>query len=63
LAIVRAIAEAHEGHVLAGGRPEGGARITLDLPGFTAADGSALDAGSTAGEVNGTARDERTEAH
>jgi hypothetical protein len=39
------------------------ARITLDLPGFTAADGSALDAGSTAGEVNGTARGERTEAH
>jgi two-component system, OmpR family, sensor kinase len=48
LAIVRAIAEAHAGHVLAGGGPEVGARITLDLPGFTAADGSALDAGSTA---------------
>jgi two-component system, OmpR family, sensor kinase len=62
LAIVRAIAEAHVGHVLAGQGPKGGARITLDLPGFTAADGSALDAGSTAGEVNGTARGERAEA-
>ena len=62
LAIVRAIADAHVGHVLAGQGPEGGARITLDLPGFTAADGSALDAGSTAGEVNGTARGERAEA-
>ena len=63
LAIVRAIAEAHAGHVLAGQGPEGGARITLDLSGFTAADGSAFDAGSTAGEVNGTARGERAEAH
>jgi len=62
LAIVRAIAEAHAGHVLAGEGPKGGARITLDLPGFTAADGSALDEGSTAGEVNGTARGERAEA-
>ncbi len=39
LAIVRAIAEAHRGHVAAGQGPEGGARITLDLPGFTAASG------------------------
>jgi signal transduction histidine kinase len=36
LAIVRAIAEAHVGHVAVGHRPEGGARIELELPGFTA---------------------------
>jgi signal transduction histidine kinase len=37
LAIVRAIAEAHEGRATAGSSPEGGARIELELPGFTMA--------------------------
>jgi two-component system, OmpR family, sensor kinase len=36
LAIVRAIAQAHSGHVTAEDQPEGGARIELELPGFTA---------------------------
>src|SRR5665213_572746 len=36
LAIVRAIADAHEGHVAVGHRPEGGTRIELELPGYTA---------------------------
>jgi signal transduction histidine kinase len=36
LAIVRAISHAHAGHVSAGERPGGGARIALELPGFTA---------------------------
>jgi two-component system, OmpR family, sensor kinase len=35
LAIVRAIAHAHAGHVTADGRPGGGAKIELELPGFT----------------------------
>jgi signal transduction histidine kinase len=35
LAIVRAIAEAHGGSVAAGESPEGGARMELELPGFT----------------------------
>ena len=35
LAIVRAIADAHGGGVSAGGSPEGGARMELELPGFT----------------------------
>ena len=39
LAIVRAIADAHGGSVSAGASPEGGARIELELPGFTAAHG------------------------
>ena len=38
LAIVRAIAEAHEGRVAAGESPEGGARIELELAGFTPRD-------------------------
>jgi two-component system, OmpR family, sensor kinase len=37
LAIVRAIAEAHEGHVTVGHRTEGGTRVELELPRFTAA--------------------------
>jgi two-component system OmpR family sensor kinase len=37
LAIVRAIADAHGGRARAGSSPEGGARIELELPGFTAA--------------------------
>jgi signal transduction histidine kinase len=36
LAIVRAIAQAHSGRVSAGERADGGARIELELPGFTA---------------------------
>jgi two-component system OmpR family sensor kinase len=36
LAIVRAIAEAHRGAVDAGESPEGGARMRLELPGFSA---------------------------
>jgi signal transduction histidine kinase len=35
LAIVRAIADAHEGRVAAGESPEGGARMELELSGFT----------------------------
>jgi two-component system, OmpR family, sensor kinase len=62
LAIVRAIAQAHSGRVTAGDRAGGGAKVELELPGFTAAGGSALDAVSTAGELNGTARGERAEA-
>jgi two-component system OmpR family sensor kinase len=38
LAIVRAIAEAHGGHVSAEESPEGGARIVLELPGFSRAE-------------------------
>jgi two-component system, OmpR family, sensor kinase len=41
LAIVSAIAEAHGGSVSAGESPEGGARIELELPGFTARQGEA----------------------
>ena len=37
LAIVRAIADAHGGSVSAVASPEGGARIELELPGFTSA--------------------------
>ncbi|HWJ50114.1 MAG TPA: ATP-binding protein, partial [Solirubrobacteraceae bacterium] len=37
LAIVRAIADAHGGTVTASASPEGGARIELELPGFTPA--------------------------
>ncbi len=40
LAIVRAIADAHAGSVSAGESPEGGARIELELPGFTSARGA-----------------------
>ena len=36
LAIVRAIVLAHAGRVSAGERPGGGARVELELPGFTA---------------------------
>jgi two-component system, OmpR family, sensor kinase len=36
LAIVRAIAQAHDGRVTASERPGGGAKIELELPGFTA---------------------------
>jgi two-component system OmpR family sensor kinase len=39
LAIVRAITDAHGGTVRAGQSPEGGARIELELPGFTPAYG------------------------
>ena len=43
LAIVRAIAQAHAGHVTAGERPGGGARIEIELPGFTASGTSQVD--------------------
>jgi two-component system, OmpR family, sensor kinase len=43
LAIVRAIADAHGGTVRAGESLEGGARIELELPGFTAAYGPGPD--------------------
>ena len=49
LAIVRAIAEAHGGRVRASSSPEGGARIELDLPGFTAALAGAPSAASALG--------------
>jgi two-component system OmpR family sensor kinase len=35
LAIVRAVAEAHGGRVAAGESPEGGARVQIELPGFS----------------------------
>ena len=41
LAIVRAIAEAHEGHVAVGHRPERGTKIKLELPRFIASSGGA----------------------
>jgi two-component system OmpR family sensor kinase len=50
LAIARAIADAHGGRVEAGSSPDGGARVTLELPGFAqthaavAAHGEAVDA-------------------
>jgi two-component system, OmpR family, sensor kinase len=44
LAIVRGIADAHGGTVSAGESQEGGARIELELPGFTAAHARAADA-------------------
>jgi two-component system, OmpR family, sensor kinase len=42
LAIVRAIVEAHAGRITAGDRPEGGAKIELELPGFMPSFASAL---------------------
>ncbi len=51
LAIVRAIADAHGGSVSAGESPEGGARIELELPGFTASYGPAAPPGGGAGEA------------
>jgi two-component system OmpR family sensor kinase len=44
LAIVRAIVLAHSGRVVAGERPGAGARVDLELPGFTAASTRAHDA-------------------
>ena len=40
LAIVRAIAEAHGGSVVADESPEGGARLALELSGFVVARGA-----------------------
>ncbi|HYM55725.1 MAG TPA: HAMP domain-containing sensor histidine kinase, partial [Solirubrobacteraceae bacterium] len=48
LAIVRAITDAHGGTVKAGSSPEGGARIELELPGFTPAYGAAPPGGTAA---------------
>jgi signal transduction histidine kinase len=48
LAIVRAITDAHGGTVKAGESPEGGARVELELPGFTPAyDGGLVAAALT----------------
>jgi two-component system OmpR family sensor kinase len=47
LAIVRAIAQAHAGQVSAGERPGGGAKVELELPGFTASRSPAHDAAPT----------------
>jgi len=47
LAIVRAIAQAHDGRVTADERPGGGAKIELELPGFTASRSPTQDAGPT----------------
>jgi signal transduction histidine kinase len=49
LAIVRAIAEAHGGRVCAGTSPEGGARIELELPGFSAAGGAGAPTATAVG--------------
>jgi two-component system, OmpR family, sensor kinase len=46
LAIVRAIAVAHGGHVAAGESPEGGARMVLELPRFSAGAEVDREAGS-----------------
>jgi two-component system OmpR family sensor kinase len=60
LAIVRAITDAHGGTVKAGESPEGGARIELELPGFTAAYGGAAEESAAAGsEPTGAGGDER----
>ena len=62
LAIVRAIAEAHGGRVAAGNAPGGGARIELELPGFTPAPRRQTSSGRLAGTASesgatGAARD------
>ena len=61
LAIVRAIADAHGGKVMAGKGAEGGARITLDLPGFTTTAGRARDADSASVATNRAVRGERSQ--
>jgi signal transduction histidine kinase len=53
LAIVRAIAEAHGGSVRAARSPLGGARIELELPGFTPAAARAAALAGTAEALNG----------
>jgi signal transduction histidine kinase len=53
LAIVRAIAEAHGGSVSAARSPLGGARIVLELPGFTPAPSRAAGADGAAQALNG----------
>jgi two-component system, OmpR family, sensor kinase len=62
LAIVRAIAEAHGGRVAAGNSPGGGARIELELPGFTPVPRRQTSSGRLAGTASesgatGAARD------
>jgi two-component system OmpR family sensor kinase len=58
LAIVRAIADAHGGSVSAGESPEGGARIELELPGFTPA-----QAGERAEPASASASASHAQAH
>ncbi len=53
LAIVRAIADAHGGSVKAGQSPEGGARIELELPGFTPTYGTVFAPATAAGAPSG----------
>jgi signal transduction histidine kinase len=53
LAIVRAIAEAHGGRVRAARSSLGGARIELELPGFTPAPTRAVAVDGAAGALNG----------
>ena len=55
LAIVRAIAEAHGGRVAAGHAPGGGARIELELPGFTPAVRRQTSLGQLAGAASESA--------
>jgi two-component system, OmpR family, sensor kinase len=56
LAIVRAVAEAHGGRVAAGSSPEGGARIELELPRFSAARPRAVTPSEAAPAVSGAQR-------
>ena len=65
LAIVRAIAEAHGGSVAAGDSPGGGARVSLELPGFSPAARRQTSAGQLAhaaseSAVSGAATDGAT---
>jgi two-component system, OmpR family, sensor kinase len=63
LAIVRAIADAHGGTVKAGESPEGGARIELELPGFTSLDAeSPSESAPTDRETGGAEDDQRVRA-
>jgi signal transduction histidine kinase len=62
LAIVRAIAEAHGGKATAARSRLGGARIELELPGFTSVPASAAVLDGAARAVNGAASGESVEA-
>jgi signal transduction histidine kinase len=62
LAIVRAIAEAHGGRVAAAPSAMGGARIELELPGFTPAPPPAPALDGVAGALTGAPSEESVEA-